>query len=237
MGTVYMKLRRRRFEMKSEYRTLLFVDKPHPWYSINNSGHLICHLKNSNRIGARDRLGRILGGSSCPPQYDPSVKYTVKWSRRCNPDGSLKCLYKKLVFPEKFFEGTVYDGHQYQKSGGHTITKQIMMHQAVMWTFRDITSNPPADFNDEQKEAWENTPTPIKHYMQTLLSINHKDHDPSLNFIDLDDPTKDSIEYCSPKWNTRAAVKHYGGHVSNKGKMTDFTESEPEATPIELLFS
>ena len=52
--------------MKSEYRTLLFVDKPHPWYSINNSGHLICHLKNSNRIGARDRLGRILGGSSCP---------------------------------------------------------------------------------------------------------------------------------------------------------------------------
>ena len=93
-------------------------------------------------------------------------------------------------------------------------------------------------FNDEQKEAWENTPTPIKHYMQTLLSINHKDHDPSLNFIDLDDPTKDSIEYCSPKWNTRTHfVKHYGGHVSNKGKMVDLTESEPEATPIELLFS
>lgn len=223
--------------MRREYKTLMFVDKPHPWYSINNSGHLICHLRNSKRIGARDSLGRILGGSSCPPQYDPSVSYNVKWSRRCNPDGSLKCLYKKLVFPEKFFEGTMYDGHEYQKSGDHTITKQIMMHQAVMWTFRDINTNPPVDFNDQQKEAWQYTPMPIKMYMLTLLHINHKEHDPSLNFIDLDDPTNDSIEYCSPKWNTRQAVKQYGGHVSNKGKMADFIESEPETTPIELLFA
>jgi len=223
--------------MKNEYKTLIFVDKPHPWYSIDNSGNLVCHLINSKRIGARDSLGRILGGSSRPPQYDPSHRSVVKWSKRYNPDGSLKCLYKKLVFPEKFFEGTIYDGHDYQKSGDHTITKQIMMHQAVMWTFRNIDENPPVDFNEEQKEEWKHTPTSIKMYMLTLLHINHKEHDPSINFIDLDNPNNDSLEYCSPKWNTRQAVKQYGGHVSNKGKMMDLIDNKVKITPIELLFS
>lgn len=218
--------------MREEWKKLIVLDRVHPWYSVSNLGNLVSHLIPTQDINNRDYFGRII---STEPKYDPNYKYDVKWSERFNKDGTLKCLYKKLVFPADFFQGTIYGEHEYQKSGKYTVTRQILKHQAVMWTFRDIQKFYPADFNEKLKENWENTPPSVKRYMLSLLHINHKDHDPSLNFVDLDNPLNDSLEYCSPSWNSRQAVKQYGGHVSNKTKNLKFEIKTKELNPLEKI--
>ena len=50
--------------------------------------------------------------------------------------------------------------------------------------------------------------------LKNLFIINHIDHDPSNNHVD-------NLEYVTPRENSLAALKHYGGLMANKSKQND----------------
>ena len=68
---------------------------------------------------------------------------------------------------------------------------------------------------DRLKDCWNDIPEDAKTWIKQTVTINHKDHNPSNNRLD-------NLEYVTQRENARAAVKHYGGNVANKGKEDDW---------------
>ena len=182
--------------MKEEWRTFVVDGKEHLWYSVSDFGNLRTHLQNKS-----------LGAYGFDKSYNPNFSKDLKLVERKHRDGSTKCLEVNLQFPEDFFED-----YQYAKNpkSSNTVTKRCSVHELVMEAFRPMDEYPP----DRLKDCWKDIPEDAKTWIKQTVTINHKDHNPSNNHVD-------NLEYVTPRENSRAATKHYGGNLMNKGKQND----------------
>ena len=199
--------------MKEEWKTIVVDGKKHPWYSVSNLGNARSHLQN-----------RSLGpGRGFNRSYNPNFYRDLKPCNFKNRDGSIRRCVFGLQFPQDFFED-----YQYRKkrNSDSRVTRDCSVHELVMGAFRPMDEYPP----DRLKEDWNDIPESAKTWIKETVTINHIDHDPTNNCVD-------NLEYVTQRENSRAAVKHYGGNVANKGKQKDDNEfivfTEPK---FNLLF-
>ena len=193
--------------MKEEWRTVVIHGKEHPWYSVSNFGNVRSHLKQKS-----------LGNKGSCTIYDPNFYRDLSPSKVGQKD-NYKHLSFKLNFPEDFFED-----YQYSKrhNSSSTVQKNSSVHNLVMAAFRPMDEYPP----DRLKDCWNGVPEDAKTWIKQTVTINHIDHDPFNNCVD-------NLEYVTPRENTRAAVKHYGGHVANKNKEDDWLKIiDPVFNPL-----
>ena len=183
--------------MKEEWRTIVVDGKEHLWYSVSNFGNVRSHLQ---------RKGCGAGGGFYtfynPNYYQDLLLYAQK--RR----GYISKLIVTPQFPIDFFED-----YQYRKKRDtdSKVSKDCSVHELVMGAFRPIDDYPP----DKLKDCWNDIPEDAKTWIKQTVTINHIDHDPTNNHVD-------NLEYVTQRENSRAAVKHYGGNVANKGKEDDW---------------
>ena len=194
--------------MKEEGRTVVIHGKEHPWYSVSNLGNLRSHLK-------RKSLGIGKGSYTL---YDSSFYKDLSPSK-VGQKNNYKPMGFKLQVPEDFFED-----YQYSKRHSHSsiVQKNSSVHELVMGAFRPMDEYPP----DRLKDCWNDIPEDAKTWIKQTVTINHIDHDPSNNCVD-------NLEYVTPRENSLAAVKHYGGHVANKNKEDDWLKiTDPVFNPL-----
>ena len=179
--------------MKEEWRSVVISGKEHLWYSVSNFGNVRSHLK----------VKGLSGGGSVT-YYDLSCHKDRKPIKAKNRDGSFSCMKVTLSFPDDFFEDYQYTRN---KNSTNSVERKCPVHKLVMEAFRPMDEYPP----DRLKDCWNDIPEDAKTWIKESVIINHIDHDPSNNHVD-------NLEYVTPIENSRAAVKHYGGNVANKGK-------------------
>ena len=187
--------------MREEFRFIKIDGKELNWYSISNLGNLICH-----RTIPPYFKEHIVD----PDLYNIPLKFSNEYKGRNKGVAALKT---RLIFPKDFFKDTIYEGYNYSFYNETTVRKGFYAHQLVMQTFRPLHLFPPKEIS---KKDWDNTPENIKNFITKCVFINHIDHDPTNNCIDLDNPLNDNLEWCSPMHNSREATKFYGGNTANK---------------------
>ena len=170
----------------------------------------------SNLGNVRSHLQPIRGGKKYNPHFYKDLKPCEK-----NRDGSIAALRFSIYFPEDFFED-----YQYKKIRPHdpNVIRACSAHELVMEAFRPMDNYPP----DRLKDCWDDIPEEAKRWIKESPIINHKNHNPSDNSVD-------NLEYVTAKENTRAAVKHYGGNMRNKGKQKDdefIVFTDPKWNPL-----
>ena len=194
--------------MKEEWRTVVIDNKEHPWYSVSNYGNVRSHLRKKS-----------LGNKGSCTIYDPNFYRDLSPVAEKNKDGSIRRMKIKLNFPENFFED-----YQYTKNRNTStcVEKTCTMHKLVMEAFRPMDDYPP----DKLKDCWDDIPEDAKTWIKQTVIINHIDHYPSNNYLD-------NLEYVTPRENSRAAVKHYGGNLANKNKEDDWLKFiDPVFNPL-----
>ena len=193
--------------MKEEWRTVVMDDKENPWYSVSNFGNVRSHLQ-------KKRLGKGFYVSYNPNYYNDLSLFKSK-----NRDGSLSCMKTTLQFPDDFFEDYQYTK---RRQNNDTVQKKCSAHELVMRAFRPMDDYPP----DRLKDCWNDIPEDAKTWIKQTVTIDHIDHDPSNNRLD-------NLRYVTQRENSRAAVKHYGGHVSNKNREDDWLKIiDPVFNPL-----
>ena len=172
------------------------------WRSIVVDGKEHPWYSVSNLGNVRSHLQPIRGGRKYNPQFYKDLKPCEK-----NRDGSIAALRFSIYFPEDFFED-----YQYKKPRPNdpNVIKTCSAHELVMEAFRPMDDYPP----DRLKDCWDDIPEDAKTWIKETVTINHIDHNPDNNHVD-------NLEYVTPRENTRAAIKHYGGNTANKGKQKD----------------
>ena len=180
--------------MKEEWRPIVIDGKVHLWYSVSNHGNARSHLRQES-----------LGNYGSRTIYDPNFYKDLTQYPAKNRDGSVARIKLNLKFPDDFFED-----YQYVRASNCTVSRDCSMHELVMGAFRPMDEYPP----DRLKEDWNSTPESAKTWIKESVYINHIDHDPSNNRVD-------NLEYVTPRENARAAIRHYGGNVANKGKQNN----------------
>ena len=180
--------------MKEEWRPIVIDGKVHLWYSVSNHGNARSHLR-------QESLGNYGSRTIYAPNfYKDLTQYPAK-----NRDGSVARIKLNLKFPDDLFED-----YQYVRTSNCTVSRDCSMHELVMGAFRPMDEYPP----DRLKEDWNSIPESAKTWIKESVHINHIDHDPSNNRVD-------NLEYVTPRENARAAIRHYGGNVANKGKQNN----------------
>jgi len=182
--------------MKEEWRTSVIDGKEHPWYSVSNFGRVRSHLQNIS-----------LGCRGFDKSYNPNFYKDLSPILKKHGNGSPSKVIVNLQFPKDFFED-----YQYAKSSKSfsTVSRKCSVHVLVMEAFLPMDDYPP----DRLKEDWNDIPESAKTWIKETVTIDHIDHDPSNNRLD-------NLRYVTQRENSRAAVKHYGGHMANKAKQNN----------------
>ena len=178
------------------WRTVVVDGKEHPWYSVSNFGRVRSHLQVVSR-----------GPKGFTTFYNPNFHKDLKLRKVKNRNGSLSKMSVTLQFPEDFFEDYQY---RRKRDTDPNTNKPCDLHKLVMAAFRPMDDYPP----DKLKDCWNDIPEDAKTWIKQTVTINHIDHDPTNNHVD-------NLEYVTQRENSRAAIKHYGGNMANKGKQNN----------------
>lgn len=197
-----------------EIRPLVLYFKEHSQYSISNYGRYWSHMRRTGKGKG--------GGNGSVMVYDPDYWQERKWSKEKQLKhykngqkyNKVVALYTKFTCPKGFFDGTLLDdGHDYYSINSKTFHKRATCHQCIMWTFRPIREFPP-DWLSAEDIA--NTPEQVLKALSMSLCVNHKNHQPEYdNYVDLEDPSKDKLEYVLPSQNTKESITYYNGSSEN----------------------
>jgi len=86
----------------------------------------------------------------------------------------------KELFPNDTYEYAVgATGGKRRRGKKKSILRKLLVHQAVMWSWKPIDDYPPVPM-----EEWEQTPESVKDIIRKSICIDHIDGDSSNNHID-----------------------------------------------------
>lgn len=219
--------------MTKEFRNLKYYNSVCDWYSISNYGDFVSHRK------------RVRGGSRNEYIIDPnyikerSTRFSYKESKKTK-ERKISAVRTRVVYPREFIwvdPRSEKNTYVTSNSDGSTIKKDFQLHQLIMWAFRPLDEEPHAPIGFPQEE-WDLITPSGKRFLSTYMTIDHKDGDPTNNYVDLYDRSKDNLEWVVPSENTQRATLHYGGNVANATNnfLVDLQLPKQNITTLEDFF-
>jgi hypothetical protein len=191
--------------MKEEIIPVIIDGQEIPGYFVSNTGKVWSSLKTRG----------------CPPvSYVSDQKRDLKLSSSKNKDGTVKYMFCSISYPKGLFDYDYAKPHRAKDARRRT----MKVHQLVMNSFKPIETNPP----DRLKDYWFDLPSEVKKWIAETVYINHIDHDPTNNNLW-------NLEYVTPRENTRKAIHHYEGKLSNKSMMNDKENKEENVTVLSFI--
>lgn len=180
------------------WKHLVIDGKIHDWYSVSNLGNVVSHIR------------RTAGGNIADPSYSRKIKCFNR---------SRDNVYARvdIYYPLDFFDGDWV----YNSRSKTTCKRTEDVHRLVMQAHRPMDEYAPDRLASEWNQVitadmigQPRIPDSYKSWISGNVVVNHIDHDATNNCVD-------NLEYTTQKENIQAAVKFYGGNVTNKSKQVD----------------